>query len=193
MTAEVPVPSPTRYEEQTPKQADPDWATVEGLKRFDGVDQPATDSSFSVRVQFQPAYVSPDWDFMAAIGQGGGSSEAGAGGGQINTQPDRVSAGRFSHSTRPQPPLGQFSADAPTSADTSTLVFRDRLDRSAEVFACAVPGDTAQAMDLDGNRIVFTLGPVQVRGRFVILSGVQQSSGPDLIWSGPVHWFLATQ
>ena len=69
LTATIPTPSPTKYEEivdhwLTPANV-PTWATVRGLKRLGGVDQPADNNAYGIRVNFQPAYLSPDWDFLA--------------------------------------------------------------------------------------------------------------------------------
>ena len=81
MTAKVPVPSPTKYEELAdhwPANA-PAWATVKGILAFDGVAQSADADAFGVRIEFQPAYSSPDWDLIALSGSGGGGSGVGTG------------------------------------------------------------------------------------------------------------------
>ena len=65
MTALVPVPASTRYEEIVGGAPTPTWATVQGLKRLGGTDQPATSNAYGVRLLFQPAYVSPDWDIVS--------------------------------------------------------------------------------------------------------------------------------
>ena len=43
----------------------PDFATVVGKLSFDGTPQTANNGAFGVRVEFQEASLSPDWDFMA--------------------------------------------------------------------------------------------------------------------------------
>lgn len=43
----------------------PDFATVVGKLTFDGAPQATDNDAFGVRVEFQEAAVSPDWDFMA--------------------------------------------------------------------------------------------------------------------------------
>lgn len=66
---DIPVPSPTKYVEianHWPSNQ-PSWATVEGRLRLGGVDQTVPDNAYGVRINFQPAYVSPDWDFASSF------------------------------------------------------------------------------------------------------------------------------
>lgn len=67
ITATVPTPSPTKYEEIANNWPtnQPPWATVRGLLLFDNVAQAADDNAYGVRFTFQPAYISPDWDIQA--------------------------------------------------------------------------------------------------------------------------------
>ena len=59
--------SQTKYVEQTGywPANDPAWATMRGILRIGGVDQPADTTAFGVRLKFQPGAVSTHWDFMA--------------------------------------------------------------------------------------------------------------------------------
>lgn len=71
MTATIPVASPTKYKQITghwPTDPVP-WADTVGLQSLDGVDQSVPDNAYGVRVQFQPGYVSPDWDLQATVGE----------------------------------------------------------------------------------------------------------------------------
>lgn len=66
--AEEPVASPTEYKEFLNYWPGgyPTWATVQGFKQYDGVDQPGNDNSgYGVDLLFEPAAVSPDWDVAA--------------------------------------------------------------------------------------------------------------------------------
>lgn len=68
VTATIPTPLATKYKQITDYwlTGQPDWATVEGAVEFDGVAQVAEeDNAHGIRLTFQPAYVSPDWDFLA--------------------------------------------------------------------------------------------------------------------------------
>ena len=63
----VPVPQPTRYNELASNWPtnNPSWATIEGHLEYDGVEQAGKETSaFGVRVAFQPAYISDDWDVV---------------------------------------------------------------------------------------------------------------------------------
>lgn len=66
----------------------PSFATVKGVLRFDGVAQTGVENdAFGIDVQFQKAYVSPDWDFMSLSGTTG-SGGGGGGGGGIGEAPE---------------------------------------------------------------------------------------------------------
>ena len=67
VTWTIPVASQTKYVEQTSYWPfnDPVWATMRGILRIGGVDQPADTTAFGVRLKFQPGAVSTHWDFMA--------------------------------------------------------------------------------------------------------------------------------
>ncbi len=45
----------------------PSWGTVTGLLNFDGTAQAVDNNAYGVRVEFQKAYVSPDWEILSAI------------------------------------------------------------------------------------------------------------------------------
>lgn len=68
--ADIATPGDFAYEVDTDGWASygtPDWAeTVEGALSLDGVEQAVPDNVYGVRVEVQPAYMSPDWDIMAA-------------------------------------------------------------------------------------------------------------------------------
>lgn len=67
MVAVIPTAGTTKYVQLASQWpgSDPDWAAMKGLLFEDGVDQSADADAFGVRMRFQPAYVSPDWDFMS--------------------------------------------------------------------------------------------------------------------------------
>ena len=72
MTATIPVPEPTRFEEIADHWLTngPDYASVVGYKQVDGtVSAAAVDNAYGVRVKFTPAYVSPDWNIAAFSGE----------------------------------------------------------------------------------------------------------------------------
>ena len=52
---------------------DPSWATIDSQLYFSDVQQ-SSDGAFGHRIDFQPAYISPDWDFQASLLASGGSS-----------------------------------------------------------------------------------------------------------------------
>ena len=67
MSADVPVPQNTDYVEipnHWPTNQ-PAFAAVTGVLELSGVPQTRPDSAFGVRIDFQPAEVSEDWEFMA--------------------------------------------------------------------------------------------------------------------------------
>ena len=67
MTATVPVPQSTKYVQRAgywPSNPTT-FASHRGLLRLSGVDQPVPDDAFGVRVEFQEATTSLDWDYMA--------------------------------------------------------------------------------------------------------------------------------
>ena len=81
ITAIVPTPSPTKYEEilnHWPANQ-PDWATVRGIQRLNGVFQSVDDNAYGVRIGFQSAYVSPDWDLLSVMGNGNGGLDLSSG------------------------------------------------------------------------------------------------------------------
>ena len=67
MTATVPVPQSTKYVELPNywPTNQPSFATVNGLQKLSGVDQTVPDTAFGIRVHFQEATISEDWDYMA--------------------------------------------------------------------------------------------------------------------------------
>jgi len=54
----------------------PDWGTVTGYLALAGVVQSVDNNAYGVDIEFQEAYVSPDWEFLATSG---GSSSSGSG------------------------------------------------------------------------------------------------------------------
>ena len=68
ITVVVPTVQSTKYvevENHLPAGA-PSWANVTGAERLGGVDTPGKENSlYGIRINFQPAYVSPDWDLLA--------------------------------------------------------------------------------------------------------------------------------
>lgn len=78
MNAEIPVAELTKYYEKPLNwSANPvTWATVVGELTLDGVVQNLPDSAFGIRLTFQAAYISPDWDVVSVsdtVGSGGGT------------------------------------------------------------------------------------------------------------------------
>lgn len=69
MTAAIPIADTTKYVVDAGHYSvNPSWANVTGLLQFDGVDQPGNeDNGFGVDIRFQPAYVSPDWNYISGI------------------------------------------------------------------------------------------------------------------------------
>lgn len=68
ITADIPIAQATEYVQLTNYWPgnQPSWATIEGIKQFDGVDQPGnTDNAFGVDIAFTPATISPDWDYLS--------------------------------------------------------------------------------------------------------------------------------
>lgn len=79
--AEQPVSSPTQYVELVDywDANEPDYATVQGFKQYNGIDQPNADNdAFGVDISFQKADVSEDWDLVATSDGAGGGSGSGA-------------------------------------------------------------------------------------------------------------------
>lgn len=74
LSIDVPVIQTTKYVESVNYwlTGQPSWATVEGFLKFNGVDQGVTNNAYGIDIQFQPAYISPDWGFLAAS-EGGGA------------------------------------------------------------------------------------------------------------------------
>lgn len=66
---DIPIPLPTKYEEQTGVWgiSDPTWASsVEGFLEFDGVDQGVpVSNAYGVDIEFEPASLSEDWDIVS--------------------------------------------------------------------------------------------------------------------------------
>jgi len=70
VTATNPTPLATKYYKFTSHWVanEPSWATAEGNLRLSGVDQASqADHAFGVRIEMQPALVSPDWDLARGI------------------------------------------------------------------------------------------------------------------------------
>ena len=68
ITATIPTPLATKYKQIADYwlTGQPDWATVVGAVELDGVAQAGeADNAHGIRLTFQPAYVSPDWNFLA--------------------------------------------------------------------------------------------------------------------------------
>lgn len=65
--ATIPVLQQTQYVTMTGNwpAGNPAWATARGLLRLGGVDQPADNDAFGIRLNYETAYVSPDWDWLA--------------------------------------------------------------------------------------------------------------------------------
>jgi len=82
MTADVPTPSPTKYEIIADYWLanEPSWATVIGKRRLGGTDDLTADNdAHGVRLNFQIATVSDDWDLLPiGSGSGGGGASSGA-------------------------------------------------------------------------------------------------------------------
>ena len=47
----------------------PSWATIEGVLQLGGVNQAVPLNAYGVRMNFQPAYISPDWDLVTSGGK----------------------------------------------------------------------------------------------------------------------------
>jgi len=64
---DVPIPTNTKYKQLTDQYlTQPDFATVAGFLQFDGVDQSGVvDNAYSINIDFQEAYISPDWEVMS--------------------------------------------------------------------------------------------------------------------------------
>lgn len=69
LTFTVPVPASTLYESEAGywTSGEPDWASVEGGLELGGTPSGAAADAYGVRIQVQPAYVSPDWDLLATL------------------------------------------------------------------------------------------------------------------------------
>ena len=72
LSFKVPVPAPTKYQQNTDfwLTNQPTWATCRGLLRLSGIDQPADNDAFGVKIQFQPGFISADWDMASYLGDG---------------------------------------------------------------------------------------------------------------------------
>ena len=70
-TITVPIPLETEYVEilgHWPAN-NPSFADINGIKRLGGVDQPAADNAYGVRIHFQEAIVSSEWEMVAYTDQ----------------------------------------------------------------------------------------------------------------------------
>lgn len=84
MTAAVPVPQATDFYEEVDywtTHGKPDFCDVEGYLTLDGVDPGGNeDEAYGIRITFQEALMSPDWDVMADLAGAGGGISSGAAG-----------------------------------------------------------------------------------------------------------------
>ncbi len=66
---EIPIPATTEYVEIADHWAStdtPTWASISGYLALNGVVQPSTENNaYGVDIQFQKAYVSPNWDYIS--------------------------------------------------------------------------------------------------------------------------------
>lgn len=75
---DIPIAQPTKYSEIIDQWlVQPSFATVEGYLEIGGVPSVVPNNAYGVDIQFQPAYVSPDWDFVATSASGGSGSGGG--------------------------------------------------------------------------------------------------------------------
>lgn len=70
MVATIPIPSSTAFiHVEDHWISNPDYAVITGFVEFNGDQQPGfVNNGFGVDIQFQEAFVSPDWDFVAGGG-----------------------------------------------------------------------------------------------------------------------------
>ena len=76
VTITVPTPASTSYVSFEDYWAanEPDWATVSSVLSLGGSTDPDSNDGFGIRMEFQPAYVSPSWDLLSTLDVDGGAA-----------------------------------------------------------------------------------------------------------------------
>ena len=95
---DIPIAQSTTYKEEVDRWVanQPSFATVSSLLEFDGVPQAGIeDNSYGVDIEFQHAYISPDWDLLAVSTTSTGGDSGGGGTGVTAAQVSVADAGGF--------------------------------------------------------------------------------------------------